>query len=61
MKRSTSVVAATLIGMSLAGSGLIDARARPVSYKLPDETAALKPGANLEVVQNNCTACHSVD
>lgn len=61
MKRSTSVVAATLIGMSLVGSGLIDARARPVSYKLPDETAALKPGANLEVVQNNCTACHSVD
>jgi sulfite dehydrogenase (cytochrome) subunit B len=37
------------------------AGAAPTSYKLPDETAAFKPGANLEVVQNNCTACHSAD
>lgn len=42
-------------GMSAA------AYAKPMSYRLPDETAALKPGPNLEVVQNNCTACHSVD
>jgi sulfite dehydrogenase (cytochrome) subunit B len=35
--------------------------AAPVSYTLPDETAAFKPGPNLEVVQNNCTACHSAD
>jgi sulfite dehydrogenase (cytochrome) subunit B len=35
--------------------------AAPVSYALPDETAAFKPGPNLEVVQNNCTACHSAD
>ena len=41
----------------LAGS----AAPAPVSYKLPDETAAFKPGPNLEVVQNNCTACHSAD
>ena len=37
------------------------ASAAPISYKLPDETAAFKPGPNLEVVQNNCTACHSAD
>ena len=37
------------------------ANAAPVSYKLPDETAAFKPGPNLELVQNNCTACHSAD
>ena len=37
------------------------AHAAPVSYTLPEETAAFKPGANLEVVQNNCTACHSAD
>jgi mono/diheme cytochrome c family protein len=37
------------------------ANAAPVSYTLPDETAAFKPGPNLEVVQNNCTACHSAD
>ena len=35
--------------------------AAPVSYKLPDETAAFKPGPNLEAAQNNCTACHSAD
>ena len=35
--------------------------AAPVSYKLPEETAAFKPGPNLDVVQNNCTACHSAD
>ena len=35
--------------------------AKPVSYALPDETAAFKPGTNLEAVQNNCTACHSAD
>jgi hypothetical protein len=37
------------------------ANAAPVSYQLPDETAALKPGPNLDVVKNNCTACHSTD
>jgi mono/diheme cytochrome c family protein len=37
------------------------ANAAPVTYTLPDETAAFKPGPNLEVVQNNCTACHSAD
>jgi cytochrome c553 len=36
-------------------------RAKPVSYTLPDENAAFKPGPNLETVQNNCMACHSVD
>ena len=46
---------AAIAGISAAAS------AKPVGYKLPDETATLKPGANLEVVQNNCTACHSVD
>ena len=34
---------------------------RPVNYKPPDEIAAFKPGPNLEVVQGNCTACHSAD
>jgi sulfite dehydrogenase (cytochrome) subunit B len=37
------------------------ANAAPVTYTLPDETAAFKPGPNLDVVQNNCTACHSAD
>ena len=47
--------------ISAASLGLATARAAPVSYKVPDETAAFKPGANLDTVQNNCTACHSAD
>ena len=43
---------------ALAGLGLASAYA---AHTLPDETAAFKPGTNLEVVQNNCTACHSAD
>lgn len=35
--------------------------AAPISYALPEETAAFKPGPNLDTVQNNCTACHSAD
>ena len=47
----------------LAGStlGLVAVRAVPVVYKLPEETAAFKPGPNLDVVQNNCSGCHSAD
>ena len=35
--------------------------AAPVNYTLPEETATFKQGPNLDVVQNNCTACHSAD
>jgi len=45
----------------LAVAGFVAANAAPVDYKLPEETAALKPGPNPEVAQNNCTACHSTD
>jgi len=45
----------------VAGLGLATVHAAPVAFTLPDETAAFKPGTNLEVVQNNCTACHSAD
>ena len=37
------------------------ADAAPVAYKLPEETAAFKSGPNVELVQKNCTACHSAD
>lgn len=61
MKRAVVIVllgTAVLAGIAYAP---IVAKAKPVSYKLPEETAAFKPGPNLEVVQNNCTACHSAD
>jgi mono/diheme cytochrome c family protein len=44
-----------------AASTLVAVRAVPVVYKLPEETAAFKPGPNLDVVQNNCSGCHSAD
>jgi len=46
---------------ALAALGAVAAHAVPVVYKLPEETAAFKPGPNLEVVQANCTGCHSSD
>jgi len=50
---------ALLVGVSR--SGLAIARATPTSYRLPDETAKFKAAAGVEIVQNNCTACHSSD
>ena len=37
------------------------ALAAPINYKTPDEVAAFKPGPNVEIVQGNCSACHSSD
>ena len=45
----------------LAILGVVAARAAPIDYKLPEETATMRPGPNLDVAQNNCTACHSPD
>ena len=47
--------------IAAATLGLVAVRAVPVVYKLPEETAAFKPGPNLDVVQNNCSGCHSAD
>jgi hypothetical protein len=60
------LAAATLTGVAGLmgvnyGSVLSEAAVKPTSYQLPIETATFKPGSNLEVVQNNCTACHSAD
>jgi hypothetical protein len=54
-------LAPLLTTAAIAGLSFGIVTAAPVSYTLPDETAAFKPGPNLEVVQNNCTACHSAD
>ena len=60
MKR-TSLLALFSALAAVAALSSDAANAAPVSYTLPDETAVFKPGPNLEVVQNNCTACHSAD
>jgi hypothetical protein len=65
MKRSTlCALTLTAIGglmVGICGSAPSDADAKPISYKLPEDTSTFKPGPNVEVVKNNCTACHSAD
>ncbi|MGH6765042.1 MAG: c-type cytochrome [Bradyrhizobium sp.] len=60
MKRSTLIALSSVVATVIGGYGAA-AGAKPVTYKLPDETAAFRPGPNLDVVQSNCTACHSAD
>jgi sulfite dehydrogenase (cytochrome) subunit B len=55
------VLALLLAPAAIAALGPGAVAAAPVSYTLPDETAAFRPGPNLDVVQNNCTGCHSSD
>ncbi len=55
------LLASALATVALVGFTAGSAHAAPVSYTLPEETAAFRPGPNLEVAQNNCTACHSAD
>ena len=56
MRSSNLPMVATIVFL-----GLAPASASPISYELPPETAAFKPGPNLDVVVNNCSACHSAD
>ena len=57
----TRFLFAAAVIAALGFANLVTAGAAPIAYALPDETATFKPGPNLETVQNNCTACHSVD
>ena len=61
MKRMTLLaIAATVITLSSLAIVTV-VSAKPVTYELPEETAAFRPGPNLDVVQGNCGACHSSD
>jgi mono/diheme cytochrome c family protein len=55
------LLAVLLATSALASLSSGSTNAAPRSYTLPNETAGFKPGPNLEVAQNNCTACHSAD
>lgn len=65
IKRASALGFAAAAGIAILGVaaavGSVPTSAKPVSYELPAETAALKPGPGLDVVQANCAACHSVD
>jgi len=52
-----------LLGLALAAvtAFAVSVAAKPVTYELPEETAAFGPGPNLDTVQGNCGACHSAD
>ena len=61
MKRTFSLAAALTLTLALSGTVFMIARAKPISYQLPEETARFKTADSVEAVQNNCTACHSAD
>ena len=56
MKRQLLPALAAIVALGAAA-----AFAAPINYTLPEEIAAFKPGPNVDVAQNNCTACHSAD
>ena len=61
MQRTILLAITLAAGLGWLATGPASVAAAPVNYKIPDEVAAFKPGPNLEVVQGNCTACHSAD
>lgn len=62
MMRSAVLALATIgLAASVRAFTPMTATAEPLSYQLPRETIEFKPGPNLDVVNNNCLACHSAD
>ena len=57
MTKRTIISLALWAALAAAGASL----AKPLSYMLPDETAAFRPGPGVEAAQNNCASCHSAD
>ena len=49
-----------MVAASICAAALNCTAADP-AFTLPAETTRLKPGPGLEVVQQNCVLCHSVD
>ena len=60
MMRSGIVLLSTLSVLALAVLALA-ANAAPIQYRLPRETAGLKPGAGVERAEAQCGLCHSLD
>jgi sulfite dehydrogenase (cytochrome) subunit B len=61
MQRTVLLAVALAAGLGWLAAGLGSATAASINYQIPDEVAAFRPGPNLEVIQGNCTACHSAD
>jgi hypothetical protein len=56
MLRLLPIILTTMISVSS-----VALHATPVNYMLPMETATFAPGNNRDVVEANCTGCHSAD
>jgi len=52
---------ATIVLLCAGFASVGMARAKPLSYSPLEETATFRPGPGVELVQNHCAACHSVD
>ena len=54
---------AMCVAASIVAIGIVPmiSVAKPISYQLPEETAAFGPGPNQDAVLGNCAACHSAD
>jgi sulfite dehydrogenase len=50
-----------LIALAFSFAAPLLAAAADTSFKLPPETARLKPGPGLELIHANCLLCHSMD
>ncbi|ACL62729.1 c-type cytochrome [Methylobacterium nodulans] len=56
-----ALVSLAILGLSCAAAWIESARAKPMTYDLPEETSKLRPGAGVEVAEAHCLTCHSPD
>lgn len=57
--RNKMIVSAVVYStVAVMGTTLV---AKPISYALPEEKSALKQTPGVDVVENNCASCHSID
>ncbi|MDR3448871.1 MAG: cytochrome c [Alphaproteobacteria bacterium] len=57
MAKRTIIFLALGVALAAASPSL----AKPLSYILPDDSSAFRPGPGVEAAQKNCAACHSAD
>ena len=51
-----------LLGLVAGSAALaLSVQAKPLTYELPEDAVAYKPGPNLDAAQGNCGSCHSAD
>lgn len=61
MTQRINIVLNIVLAAWAALAGASATFAKPLSYQLPDETAAFRSGPGVEAAQSNCAACHSAE